>query len=210
MKYCGKCGTQLGDNAVVYSKCGQPCNNTSNATINSSTMYVNNYRTDKPVYKKWWFWLIVGAFVLFVIIAVFGEDSDKKETTSNPENSSSSYTSETNSEDIVYNHYDVVTLFDELDDNALKAEQAHNDEYIEIEGYISNIDSDGKYISVGSDPDDYDHLFDRIMCYIKNKEQKNTVINAHKDDKVIIRGKIKSIGEVLGYSLNISEIEIVE
>ena len=45
------------------------------------------------------------------------------------------------------------------------------------------------------------------MCYIKNDDQLNVVIEKTENDKVTIKGKITEIGEVMGYSLDIHEIQ---
>ena len=44
------------------------------------------------------------------------------------------------------------------------------------------------------------------MCYIKNDTQKDFLLNKNVDDEITIKGKIKSIGEVLGYTIDINEV----
>ena len=96
-------------------------------------------------------------------------------------------------------------MLDELKSNAMKAEKTYQNAYVEITGKIANIDSDGSYISVealNASP----YNIDRIMCYIKSNEQRDFIIEKSVGDEVTIKGKIISIGEVLGYSLNIDSI----
>jgi hypothetical protein len=100
----------------------------------------------------------------------------------------------------------VTELFDLLSSNALKAEKTYQDQYVEIEGYLSVIDSDGKYISVGADPDDLEYLLQDVQCYIKSDEQLDQIMEMSKGDPIVVRGKIKNIGEVLGYQLDIDSI----
>ena len=45
-----------------------------------------------------------------------------------------------------------------------------------------------------------------VQCYIKNDEQKAQVANLSKGDVITVKGKIKSIGELMGYSLDIDSI----
>ena len=72
-------------------------------------------------------------------------------------------------------------------------------------GKISNFDSDGKYISI--EPVNADEWnFDRVQCYIKDDAQLDFLLEKEVGDSITVKGKIKSIGEVLGYSLNIDEV----
>lgn len=106
---------------------------------------------------------------------------------------------------IEYTVVDLKTMFDALHDNALKAEKDYQNAYIEVTGEISNIDSDGDYISIQEIGATF--TLDRMMCYIKNDAQLDVVLTKSVGDTVTIKGKIKSIGEVLGYSLDIDSIQ---
>ena len=99
-----------------------------------------------------------------------------------------------------------VELFDMLGENALKAKSTYEGAFVEISGYISGIDASGKYISIGADPDNYEYMFDSIQCFIKDNATLEKVMDLSKDSYVTIKGKITSVGEVLGYSLNIESI----
>jgi aspartyl/asparaginyl-tRNA synthetase len=94
---------------------------------------------------------------------------------------------------------------DDLDKNALKAEKKYNDQYVELTGKLSNIDSSGKYISLNPSDDRFTII--GVMCYIKNDTQSDKVMEMEKGQSVTLKGKIKSVGEVMGYSLDIDEIE---
>jgi aspartyl/asparaginyl-tRNA synthetase len=96
-------------------------------------------------------------------------------------------------------------MMDELSSNALKAEKKYQDQYVEITGILSNIDSDGKYI--GLVPSDDEYAFIGVQCYIKSDEQTDRVMEMTIGDTVTIKGQITIIGEVLGYSLDIDEIK---
>ena len=150
------------------------------------------------VFKKWWFWLIV-AIVVIAIIAGSSGSNESDVSTGEIQNESSQST------EIVYEIVDLQTMIDDLKANSLRAEENYKEKYVEITGKISNIDSDGKYISISPDNDEFN--LTSVMCYIKNDEQKQVIINKSTDDIVTIKGKIKSIGEVLGYSLDIKEIK---
>lgn len=106
---------------------------------------------------------------------------------------------------IQYTVCDISTMIQELNDNALKAERKYTDQYIEITGKLSNIDSDGKYISI--EPLDSEWSLDRILCDIQSEDQVDKIMQLSVGDTVTIKGKVTSIGEILGYAMDIDEIE---
>jgi ABC-type antimicrobial peptide transport system permease subunit len=106
---------------------------------------------------------------------------------------------------IQYTKYNVSELMDDLDSNAMKAEKKYTDQYVELTGKMYNIDSDGKYIDLC--PNKEETALIGVQCYMKNDEQKNKIMNMKKDQTITIKGKIKEVGEVMGYSLDIDEVE---
>lgn len=174
---CKKCGQEVDKKAVVCPGCG--C------------------KIKKPIYKKWWLWVIVA--VVAIIIGTSGGSNDST-TVSNTDSTSNA------AEEITYEVVDLQTMFDELDENAMKAETNYQKKSIEFECKIKSFDSDGSYISVepvGAD----EWNFSSAMCYIKNNEQKNFLIEKNVGDTITIKGKVKSIGEVMGYSIDIAEVK---
>ncbi len=177
---CKKCNGEIDKKAVVCIHCG--C------------------KVRKPIYKKWWAWAIL---VLLIIIVASSSGGDNNDTNSTQP---SSNTTGAATETISYEPVDLAAMIDELKSNALKAEETYKGKQIEFSGKISNFDSSGKYISV--EPTSADEWnFDTAMCYIKNEEQKTFLLEKNTGDIVTIRGKVKSIGEVLGYSIDIAEVE---
>jgi len=104
-----------------------------------------------------------------------------------------------------YTEITVDQLFEELNDNALNAEEKYGGAYVEVTGILEVIDSDGKYI--GLSPLNEKYTLDDVQCYITNDEQLETVKGLSKGDKVTVKGKIVNIGEIFGYSLNIDSID---
>ena len=105
-------------------------------------------------------------------------------------------------------HYQAVTvkqLFDELEANALRAEKTYQDAYVAITGKLSTIDSDGSYITIIASNDEWG--FESVHCSITDDSQMDKIINFNKGDKITVYGQITSIGEILGYSLDITDIE---
>jgi len=144
--------------------------------------------------------IFIGIFVLAIIGAVAGGgESD----TSLKTNESVAAVEET-TQAIVYTSTTVTEMKKLLDTNAMKASETYKNQYLEITGILSVIDSDGKYISlVGDGP--YEIL--GVRCYIENEEQKKIVMEMELGDTVTLRGKCTSVGEVIGYSLDIDSID---
>ena len=103
---CKVCGEEIAKSAKTCPKCGA--------------------KVKKPIYKKWWFIAIV---IVAIIIAI-SSAGGSKDTTETTNTSNVSAPQET----IEYTKYDVSTLLDELEWNALSAEEKHNKEYVEITG----------------------------------------------------------------------------
>lgn len=88
----------------------------------------------------------------------------------------------------------------------MKAQSDFKDQYVEIEGYLDVVDSDGKYIGVGAAPNDYNYILQNVQCYIKDDTQKQQIMEIGTESPITVRGKIISVGEVLGFSMNIDSI----
>lgn len=181
---CKQCGAELTAKAVACPKCGV-------AT-----------KSKKPFYKRGWFI----ALCVVIVIAAISSAGSSDEPATTPVDSSISASVSTPVPEIEYTVCTADAMIDLLDSNALKAENTYNDAYVEVTGRLANIDSDGDYISL--DPIKDSWSFNRVMCYIKNDTQLQQVMDMSIGDKVTVRGQIKSVGEVLGYTLN--TIEIVE
>ena len=105
-------------------------------------------------------------------------------------------------------HYQSVTvkqLFDELEANALRAEKTYQDAYVAVTGKLSTIDSDGSYITIIASNDEWG--FESVHCSITDDSQMDKIINFNKGDKITVYGQITTIGEIIGYGLDITDIE---
>lgn len=154
----------------------------------------------KPIYKRWWFWVIV----IIVVIGVGGSSSNKNTDNTVQVNAGTSGQTDNTQEPIEYTVVDIDTMEEALKNNAAAAKDTYNGKYFEITGKLSTIDSDLKYISLCSMTNDFD--LTGVQCYIKNDEQKEIVKTLSRDDVIVVKGKVKGVGEVLGYSLDITEI----
>lgn len=158
-------------------------------------------------------WVIIAIVVIGIIgAAAGGGDDEPKEVSSTNSTTQEQQNNATDTqkkeeetkEEITYTAYTVTQMMDDLKANALKAESTYKDQYVEITGRLSNIDSSGKYISLR--PEDDEWAIIGVQCYIKSEEQKEKVMEMSVDDVVTLKGKVKSVGEVMGYSLDIDEI----
>ena len=188
---CKSCGAQIAANAKTCPQCGA--------------------KNKKPIYKQWWLY-VLAVVILFAVIGGSGSAGSNSGTTAPAKTESASAAvkpaeqSKPTPEPIEYAHYDVTELFDALKGNAMKAQNTFKGQYVELEGYLGTIDSNGKYIGLKAADDNYDYLFQEVQCYLKTEEQKSIVMEMNAGDHIIVCGKIKDVGEILGYSLNIDSI----
>lgn len=196
MKNCRACGAEIASDAKTCPKCGA--------------------KNKPPFYKKWWFYVIIAVIICGAVAGGSQSDSpngNSSSTTPPKESASPPATVEPEAsqpepepEPVSYAHYPVTELFDSLSSNALKAEKTFQDQYVEIEGYLSTIDSSGKYIAVGADPENWDYMLQSVQCYVTNDEQINQIIEMNAGDAIVVRGKIKDVGEILGFQMDIDSI----
>lgn len=111
------------------------------------------------------------------------------------------------SEEVVieYQQVEANLLLTTLEENALRAENTYQDAYLEITGQLSVIDSDGKYIGI----DDGNFTMINISCYVTDESQLDTILEMNIGDTVVVKGQVTDIGEVLGYFVDIHDLEIV-
>ena len=145
-----------------------------------------------PFFKKWWFWVIVALGVI-IIGSASGTSTNDGDAGSPSSNSTT------------YEVVDIQQMIDELGQNALKAENTYKNKYVQITGKIANFDSSGSYITIEA-VSAGEFNFHTVMCYVKKDDQRNFLMEKSVGDVVTIKGKITSVGEVLGYSLNIDKI----
>ena len=83
----------------------------------------------KPVTKRVWFWILI-VVVFFALVDNFLSEGYVP------------------IEDREYISVTVDEMYDELNDNAVNAEEKYGGAYVEVTGILEVIDSDGKYISL--------------------------------------------------------------
>lgn len=149
-------------------------------------------------------WVVLAVVAIGVIGAAGGNSDSSTTSTSSTSTKTESAKEADTPAPIEYTSVSVNDMMSQLDDNALGASDKYKGQYLEITGRLGNIDSSGKYISLYSD-DEYAII--GVQCQIKNDEQRSKAASMAKGDTVTLKGKCTTVGEVLGYSVDIEEIE---
>nr|WP_294681856.1 hypothetical protein [uncultured Anaerotignum sp.] len=143
--------------------------------------------------------LVVVVLGILAMVMSGGSDSDTEQKPSDEQK-----TDTVQEETIEYTPYTVDEMMTELDGNAMAASEKYKNQYVEISGRLSTIDSNGKYISVLPANDDWAII--GVHCSLKSDEQKERVKTLSAGDAITVCGKITQVGEVMGYSLDIDSI----
>ena len=111
-----------------------------------------------------------------------------------------------------YAEANINQLLQEAKDNAAKANKSYKGKDVKIVGgEIKNIDSDVKYISLDSSSAglmEYGML--SVRCDINNEKLKDKVLDFKKEQQVIVYGTIKEVGDLMGYSMTLDNIEAAQ
>lgn len=182
MTVCKHCGQEIAASAKVCPHCGG--------------------KNTPPLYKRWWFI----AIIVLVVLAALGSSGSSSDNSTSKAATTAASSSVSSVPAIEYTSYTVTELSNDLDSNALKASDKYKDQYVELSGTLSVIDSDGKYISITDSSNEWAII--GVQCYIKDDEQKQAVMDFSIGDKVVIKGKITNVGEVLGYYLDMTEVPV--
>lgn len=138
----------------------------------------------KKLYERMWFWVLIA---LLLIGAWRWLTSDTEPPA-----------------DREYTAVTVDQLYEELDDNPLKAKDTYTDAYVELTGCMRVIDSGGDSILLY--PLEYETL-DGINCKLTNDEQREKIKEHSKGDIITVKGKIIEVDDIFRYQMNIDSIE---
>lgn len=149
-------------------------------------------------------WVVLIILVGAIIGAVAGESDSESGGSATTTSSTASEQKKEEAAPIEYTAVSVNDMMSDLDSNAMGASDKYKGKYLEITGKLTNIDAAGKYIDLMADGD---FEIVGVQCYIKSDDQKAKIASMSKGDTVTLRGKCTDVGEVLGYSFDIAEIE---
>ncbi len=154
---------------------------------------------------KWVVLIILAGAIIGAVAGGSDSGSDKSAATATSSEKKEADTKQKEeATPIEYTVVSVNDMMDDLNNNAMGASDKYKGQYLEITGKLTNIDASGKYINLMADGD-FEII--GVQCNIKNDEQKSKVASLTKGDTVTLKGKCTDVGEVLGYSLDIDEIE---
>lgn len=184
MTNCKTCGKEIAKGAKSCPNCG---------------------KDQRSFFRKHKILTVIGVLIILGIIGSMGSGEDTKQDSA--DSSKTTTTTEASKEVKSAKEPTVITtddLIDALDENALKASKTYKDQYVEVKGKLSNIDSSGDYFTIDSLSDEFS--MDTIMCYI-SEEHLDAVMNFEKEQEVTVIGNITDVGEVMGYSIDVESIK---
>lgn len=93
-------------------------------------------------------------------------------------------------------------LLADLDANSLAAAETYNGKMVKVTGTLSVIDSSGKYFSLKGDKE-----FSLQSIRVDIKPEHQAAVKAFKkEQKVTVTGKVKDVGEIIGYAIQADTI----
>lgn len=195
MIICKYCGAEIAKSAKTCPNCGA--------------------KNKKPIYKRVWFIILVLIVVFGIIGAAIGggddtstsEDPASSDQIAAEEGGGASGDAESGEAKAASVEYEDVTadqMMADLESNAAVAKDTYEGKYFAVSGKLGNIDSDGAYFDVM--PDD-EFAFIGVTCNIQSDDQLDQIKGMSKDDSITVKGKVTDVGEVIGYYLDIDEIE---
>lgn len=161
----------------ICRHCGEPMVKTAKICPNCGG------KNPVPFFSRWYVW----AIILILISSFF------RWAAGDPAEIEHDYISTT-----------VDELYEELEDNALKAEDEYMDAYVEVTGKLDVIDSDGEYI--GLYPIDEEYTLDGIHCTLTSDAQRESLKKHSRGDIITVKGQITDVGEVLGFHMRAIDI----
>ncbi|MBR2778987.1 MAG: zinc-ribbon domain-containing protein, partial [Firmicutes bacterium] len=189
MTTCKHCGAEVAASAKTCPQCGG--------------------KISKPIYKRIWFWILIGILVIGIGGAIGGSDTTSKDVQNNTQNEAPAQQDTAVQDDtaaqqeapaqeevIEYAEVTVDQMTDALDNNPAAASDEYKGKYFSVTGKLDNIDSSGKYISLTDINDEWSII--GVTCYIKNADQLDQVKQMSMGQEVTVKGKVTTVGEVLG------------
>lgn len=139
----------------------------------------------KKLHQRMWFWILLALLIIWAFrwfMALPTEPPADRE-----------YTAVT-----------VDQLYEELDENPLRAKDTYTDMYVELTGCMRVIDSDGDSITLY--PLEYETL-DGINCKLMNDDQREKVKEYSEGDNVTVKGKITEVDDIFRYKMVVDSID---
>jgi len=100
---------------------------------------------------------------------------------------------------------DIDNLNSQLKSNAARASKNYKGVYVKFTGLLDTIDSDGDFIGIRGN--DRYAILNRFHCRLTDKKQREILLNKDTGSRITIKGRITDVGEILGYTVKVDEIQ---
>lgn len=188
MIICKHCGQPISDKSKICPFCG------GNVKI--------------PFYDKTWFHILL-VLIIFAGIDYVIRNPDPEpmvyrtpvvESAGASSQSSVDSGEETDEQETAeYSSESLSKMIDMVEDYPIKAEEEYTGKYIQVSGYLDTVDSDGKYFTIVSDPDDFTLLDNIHWSMDKGSDVYNFIKDAKKGSYITVCGEITDVGETIYY-----------
>ena len=146
-----------------------------------------------PIQKRWWFIVLV----IIIVLVAWNNTIGKKIDKANEEARQSELASRE------YIEITVDQIYEELDDNALKASDKYRESYLAVKGELGDVDSAGEYFDLYPLETDDDYIF----CSLSSDEQREKIKKHSKGDIIIVKGKLSGIEMTDRLGITVDDIE---
>lgn len=191
MIICKHCGQPISDKSKICPFCG------GNVKI--------------PFYDKTWFHILL-VLIIFTGIDYVIRNPDPEpmvyrtpvvESAGASSQSSVDSGEETNEQETAeYSSESLSKMIDMVEDYPIKVEEEYTGKYIQVSGYLDTVDSDGKYFTIVSDPDDFTLLDNIHWSMDKGSDVYDFIKDAKKGSYITVCGEITDVGETIYYMGN--------
>ena len=188
MIICKHCGQPISDKSKICPFCG------GNVKV--------------PFYDKTWFHILL-VLIIFTGIDYVIRNPDPEPTvyrTPIVESAEASSQSSANPDEKIeeqetaeYSSESLSKMIDMVEDYPIKAEEEYTGKYIQVSGYLDVVDSDGKYFTIVSDPDDFILLDSIHWCMDKGSDVYDFIKDVKKGSYITVCGEITEVGETIYY-----------
>jgi len=157
---------------------------------------------NKPAYKRWWFWVVIGFAIIIFISATYNQNQEKLQSGGTPDTSETEITQPDTSESSYIDAYDIIK---DYVDNTVVADTKYRNKTLEIQGVVNDIGKDlidVPFLTLRGSK----FTFQAMRCNF-SKADEPILANVFKNQEIVVRGKIA--GEKLGTVL-VTGCEIVK
>jgi hypothetical protein len=176
--YCKNCGSQLADDAKFCPGCGQACFDSEIPTPAPAPVQVPQKRRKKSIFKRWWFWVIIGFVVTALAVALGSGDASDPSSASKPNSAPSSTV-----DPIKVSASELRNIYDE---NEIAADKKYTDQLVAVTGSVDSIGTDimgTVYITL-----DTGSTLKSVQCFFEADKEIDKVAEVHEGQEITAVG----------------------